>query len=219
MRGVPTINDAMSAAGETMDALPAQAPRTTRSGSAATLPREMAARSSDIRLERMVSEHAPGVWRFLRRLGIPEADVDDALQEVILVAARRIEDIVDGSEKSFLMSTAYRIARATRRVHARRGEISDEVLELSEHDAPAPDSMLEQKRARELLDEILSAMQIDLRAVFVLYELEALTMAEIADLLELAPGTVASRLRRARADFDARVARADKRLAHLRGHT
>jgi RNA polymerase sigma-70 factor (ECF subfamily) len=217
MPGVPTINDAMSA-GETVDALPAHAPRAAQPRLGVGMAHEMAAARSETRLERMVAEHAPAVWRFLRRLGIPEADVDDALQEVILVAARRIGDIVDGSEKSFLMSTAYRIARATRRAHARRAEVSDEVLELSEHDAPAPDSILEQKRARELLDEILNAMPIDLRAVFVLYELEALTMAEIADSLELAPGTVASRLRRARADFDARVARVDKRLAHRRGH-
>ena len=42
---------------------------------------------------------------------------------------------------------------------------------------------------------------------FVLYEIEELTMAEIASVLELPPGTVASRLRRARAAFSERVQR------------
>ena len=50
-------------------------------------------------------------------------------------------------------------------------------------------------------------MPLDLRTVFVLFELEELTMAEIAELLGLAPGTVASRLRRARQDYGAAVHR------------
>jgi RNA polymerase sigma-70 factor (ECF subfamily) len=50
-------------------------------------------------------------------------------------------------------------------------------------------------------------MPIDLRAVFVLYELEQLTSAEIAELLQIPPGTVASRLRRARESFESCVAR------------
>ena len=45
-------------------------------------------------------------------------------------------------------------------------------------------------------------MDESLRAVFVLYELEEMTMAEISETLELPPGTVASRLRRARACFE-----------------
>jgi RNA polymerase sigma-70 factor, ECF subfamily len=63
---------------------------------------------------------------------------------------------------------------------------------------PGPDELVDRDRARAALDAILAAMPLELRAVFVLYELEQLTMAEIAALLELPPGTVASRLRRAR---------------------
>jgi RNA polymerase sigma-70 factor (ECF subfamily) len=66
---------------------------------------------------------------------------------------------------------------------------------------------MDRERARDLLDRVLDEMDLDLRVVFVLYELEEMTMADIASSLELAPGTVASRLRRARADFGERVAR------------
>ena len=62
-------------------------------------------------------------------------------------------------------------------------------------------------RATPDLDDILAAMSDELRAVFVLHDIERLTMAEIAEVLDLKPGTVASRLRRARKDFDQRVAR------------
>ena len=61
--------------------------------------------------------------------------------------------------------------------------------------------MLDRARARALLDEILEAMPLELRAVFTLFELEQLTMAQIAPLLGVPQGTVASRLRRAREVF------------------
>jgi RNA polymerase sigma-70 factor (ECF subfamily) len=61
------------------------------------------------------------------------------------------------------------------------------------------------------LDRVLAAMPLDLRAVFVLYELDGFTMAEIAENLDLSPGTVASRLRRGREQFDARVERLSAR--------
>jgi len=61
---------------------------------------------------------------------------------------------------------------------------------------------IDDRRARALLDALLASMPLDLRTVFVLYELEELTMAEIARALDLPAGTVASRLRRAREAFE-----------------
>jgi RNA polymerase sigma-70 factor (ECF subfamily) len=77
---------------------------------------------------------------------------------------------------------------------------------------PGVEELIDRRRARELLDEILAAMTMELRLVFVLFEVEQLTMAEIARMLELPPGTVASRLRRAREDFAARVRRIEAKL-------
>jgi RNA polymerase sigma-70 factor (ECF subfamily) len=67
------------------------------------------------------------------------------------------------------------------------------------------EQLLDQKRARQILDQVLETMAPDLRMVFVLYELEELSMIEIANALTIPQGTVASRLRRARADFRDRV--------------
>jgi RNA polymerase sigma-70 factor (ECF subfamily) len=77
---------------------------------------------------------------------------------------------------------------------------------------PGADELMERRKAREMLDRVLDSLEIELRAVFVLYELDGFTMAEIADALELAPGTVASRLRRAREQFEARIARLERSL-------
>jgi len=73
--------------------------------------------------------------------------------------------------------------------------------------APLPDEELGDRRARAVLDGLLDALPADQRAVFVLHEIEELTMAEIAVALSLPPGTVASRLRRARELFDSLAAR------------
>ena len=67
--------------------------------------------------------------------------------------------------------------------------------------APGADEQLDAARTRAVLDGLLAQMPIELRTVFVLYEIEEMTMAEMATMLELPPGTVASRLRRSRERF------------------
>ncbi len=165
----------------------------------------------EARLRRIVNENFEAAWRFARRLGIPECDVDDVVQDVIWIAARRLDDIQSGSERAFVMATTYRVASDARRARARRNEVTDDVLTDVPDEQRRPDDLMGQRQARELLDRVLAAMPLDLRAVFVLYELDGFTMAEIAESLELSPGTVASRLRRGREQFDARVERLSAR--------
>lgn len=170
------------------------------------LPLEPSAIVAPDRLRALFDAHFDFVWRSLRRLGVPEATVDDATQEVFLVLSRRLDDVELGCEKSFLFSTALRVASTARRSHARRGAHDDSVDELVDG-APSPSDVVDRQNARRVLDRVLAALDLDLRAVFVLYELEEMTMAEIAAALDLAPGTVASRLRRARETFAAEAAR------------
>lgn len=176
--------------------------------SAPFLARSRTDRAGDVeaRLRQMVSEHVEALWRFLRRLGVREGDIDDAMQEIICVAARRDADIQPGKEKSFLFGTAFRIASELRRRGAYRHESPEETGGDPADPAPGPDELTDQAHARAVLDGVLDGMPLDLRAVFVLYELEEHTMSEISGLLGLAQGTVASRLRRAREHFDAAVA-------------
>jgi RNA polymerase sigma-70 factor (ECF subfamily) len=58
-----------------------------------------------------------------------------------------------------------------------------------------------------VLDGLLASLSDDAREVFVLFELEAMSTAGIAQALSLPMGTVASRLRRAREEFDAATKR------------
>lgn len=164
------------------------------------------------RLSELVKKELAPLWRFLRRLGLTEAEADDGAQQVFIVVARRLDEIDEGRERAFVFSTALNVAAKLHRSRNRRREVSDEELEGRRDSLPGLDELIDRRRARALLDEILEAMAEDIRIVFVLYEIEELTMAEIAGVLEVPPGTVASRLRRARTDFNARVARIEKRM-------
>src|SRR5690349_17768097 len=75
------------------------------------------------RLSALVGEHSAFVWRSLLRLGVPRADAEDAVQQVFLVASRRLDDIEPGRERAFLFSTALRIAARARRTQQRRREV------------------------------------------------------------------------------------------------
>jgi RNA polymerase sigma-70 factor (ECF subfamily) len=141
------------------------------------------------------------VWRVLRRNGVPGADADDAAQKVFLVLSRRMGEVVPGRELPFLLRTAVLVASDVRRTHRRRREVSDPAPELHSSRTPGPERELLHREALSQLDAILREMEEPLRVAFVLYELEEMTMAAIAETLEVPPGTVASRLRRARDRF------------------
>ena len=155
------------------------------------------------RLREAFVQHYAGVWRFLRRLGVVADRVDDAAQQVFLVAIESLPRIVPGFERAFLYGTAVRVAHGIRRRGTR--EIAGLDVELGSSPLPSPDELADQKRARELLDHLLEHVERDARTVFVLFEIEGFTVPEIADLLELPLGTAASRLRRAREQFQALV--------------
>lgn len=162
----------------------------------------------------MFDAHYDAVWRTLRRLGVPDAEVDDAAQRVFLVGARRLEDIRPGEEGKYLVGVATRVASEVRRRHPARREVPDDALAEVPDDAPGPEAALSQAEARAVLDEVLGGMPEDLREVLVLVEIEGMSGGEVAELLALPSGTVASRLRRAREAFSEGAQRWRARHAH-----
>jgi RNA polymerase sigma-70 factor (ECF subfamily) len=159
----------------------------------------------------LVRTHFGYVWRLCRRLGLSESDADDAAQQVFITAARRVADIRVGSERAFLYGVAANVVAKSRHAVARRRETGDAELDALEAELPNLEELSDQNRARRVLDALLDAMALELRVVFVLYEIEEQTIAAIAEALEIPAGTAASRLRRAREDFAARLARLEAR--------
>jgi len=151
------------------------------------------------------------VWRSLRRLGVPEAQLDDAAQDVFLVVYRRLPEFEARSTlKTWLFGIVLRVVSKLRRTERRK---PTEPLTGEPADArrAAPEELTESAEAARLVRELLTELGEDRRAVFVLAELEEMTAPEISVALSVNLNTVYSRLRAARRDFDAALARHRRR--------
>jgi RNA polymerase sigma-70 factor, ECF subfamily len=169
------------------------------------------------RLTRVAQEHLDFVWRCLRRFGVPAADADDAAQQVFLVAADKLSDVPVERERAFLFATAARIAANARRSIRRRQSAYDNLSQAPEEPRVSQDELSDQLRARALLDQVMADMPEDLREVFVLFEIEEISIQDIATTLEIPIGTVGSRLRRARQAFQQAVTRHRARIGFRQG--
>jgi RNA polymerase sigma-70 factor (ECF subfamily) len=160
-------------------------------------------------LAEIFREYAPFVWRGLRRLGVPESDVEDVCQEVFVVVHRKLGDF---EGRSSLKTWIYGICARTASDYRRSGRVRREVVT----DAPpeqaqeggGQDDAVALRQARATLDRILDQLDDDKRSVFVLYEIEELTMAEVAEALGCPLQTAYSRLHAARKIVEAGVAKA-----------
>jgi RNA polymerase sigma-70 factor, ECF subfamily len=167
-------------------------------------------------LRALFDAHYTSIWRLLCRLGVPQAQLDDAAQEVFWVAARKLAQIEAGKQHAFLYGVALRVAASEVRRQGRSPAHAElEALELSDG-APSPEERLDQARARALLDQVLDRLPLELRSVLVLFELEGLDVRAIAEVEGIPVGTVGSRLRRAREEFAVAAKRLRARLAPRR---
>src|SRR6478609_1799321 len=183
------------------------------SGPRITCPSAPTSQLDNARVAEMLRAHFRDVWRIVRRFGVPENGADDAAQDVFIIAARRLSDIAPGSERAFLLASAVRVAANARRaLGARRECAEDDSMPEGVDPRPNAEALLDQKRLRQLLDRVLDELTEDLRVCFVLYELEGMSSPEIAELLSIPIGTVASRLRRAREAFESAALKYKTRL-------
>lgn len=150
----------------------------------------------------LIDEHYAFIWRLLARLGVHADDVDDATQQVFMVLLTRERlTIQPGRERSFLFGIAVRVAREHRRRNKQRATHSAADFDAMAHPGLDLESLTDQQRARELLDRLVQSIPEELRMIFILFEVEGLPAIEVAALLDIPAGTVASRLRRARQCF------------------
>ena len=159
----------------------------------------------EARLRSMIDEYRDFVTRVLRDARTPPAEIDDQVQLTFIVAARKLDDVRIGCEKAFLFRIAMHHAAHAQRTLRRRREVSnDEDVECVEPSA-TPEQLTHVKKMRQSLDELLDQMETRARDVFIMHAFEELNTSEIATILGIPAGTVASRLRRARASFRSRA--------------
>ncbi len=143
-------------------------------------------------------EFAPFVWRALRRLGVPEADAEDISQEVFVTVHRKLPEF---EGRSTVRTWLYGICIRTASDHRRRAHVRRELATDRPPDrvtSPTQPRDLERRRARAALDRALDTLDDDKRAVLVLYEIEDLPMAEVAEAVGCPLQTAYARLYAAR---------------------
>ncbi len=153
----------------------------------------------------LYAEHFPRVWRNLSRLGVRRDLLDDAVQDVFLVVHRRAVDFGGRwSLKTWIFGIVVRVAkeyrRATRRHTARIERYAEAMSQPSERNSPA--DQVARREEIELLHRILGGLGEEERAVFVLVELEQLSVREAAEAASLSLTTCERRLRSARQRFE-----------------
>jgi RNA polymerase sigma-70 factor (ECF subfamily) len=148
-------------------------------------------------------EYAPRVNRWAARLGGPDCDAEDVVQEVFLVVSRKLDGSADQDR---LVSWIFEITRKIAANHRRRGRWrrlwagGDPLPDLHAQGAQ-PDALLERRRLAALFQRALDRLNDRQRTVFVLYELEGQSTLEIAELTRRNHSTVKVQLARARARF------------------
>jgi RNA polymerase sigma-70 factor, ECF subfamily len=159
------------------------------------------------RFDEVFRAHAPFVWRCLRRLGVSAADADDVTQEVFVIVHRKLHEY-DGraSLRAWIYGIARRKASDHRELsHKRHEAATGDLPDRPRDSSPSPESASDRRRKIARLDEALAELDEPKRVAFVLYEIEGLSLAEIAAATETAISTVHARLDAARKQLRAAV--------------
>lgn len=166
--------------------------------------------------EELFRAHAAFVASFVLRLGTPREAVDDVVQEVFLTVHRRGGyQAGPARPTSWLAAIALRVVSTHKRGERRRRTVPDEdaVLDAVSGER-TPLEAAEQRQALARVDQALAALDVDRRAVFILYEIEGESCDTIAAGFDVPVGTVHSRLFAARRAFVEAYARLEVRDAH-----
>jgi RNA polymerase sigma-70 factor (ECF subfamily) len=158
------------------------------------------ARRVELELEETYRVNYGFVWRSLRRLGVPEHAVDDAVHDVFVVAARRLQEFEGRAAiTSWLFAVAVRIAQHQRRAIARHERRRSALAQTVRADGGGPPrDAFARRDAMQTLHVLLDELDDEHRHVFILMELEQMTGREVAQMLGIKVPTVHSRLRAAR---------------------
>ncbi|HVX97185.1 MAG TPA: sigma-70 family RNA polymerase sigma factor [Polyangia bacterium] len=158
--------------------------------------------SDELTFDRVYAEHFPFVWRCLRALGISDAAVDDAAQDVFLIVHRQLGTFRGQSTlRTWLFAILRNVASNHRRAVGRGAAGRESIRQAASLGAPGPLEHAQNLEAAAFVQSFLAGLDEKKRAVFVLGALEEMSMPEVAAALSIPLNTAYTRLRRARADF------------------
>lgn len=180
------------------------------------LPVESSARSGiqlkgEVTYEQIYESSFDFVWRNARRLGVSDGAIDDVVQDVFIIAHRRLPEFEQRSSiRTWLFGILLKVAKDYRRSEKRRlarEQTSAELTVLEANDPASATDLIAKKQAAALVMELLENLDDDKRAIFVSVELEQMSVSEVAEAIGLNLNTAHARLRSARQAFEQALAR------------
>lgn len=146
------------------------------------------------RLRDLARQSTPAVVRFLSRHAYPltNGDVDDLVEEVLVVAWRRLDDVPEGAEVAWMIGVARNLLNNARRKHTRRVNAQRKVAPVGPG-ASAEEHVIANEQLRESLD----SLRAEDREILLLHYWEGLDAPALGVALRISPGAAATRLSRA----------------------
>lgn len=156
---------------------------------------------------KLYASELPSVYAFLYRLGVRGSDLEDLAHDTFAAAVDKW-DTYDPTRpvRPWLLGITFRIFSAASRRHAHRKEVLDDSIEPVDPGGGA-EAHVERQQERQLINEALEALEPERRAVFVMHELDGMTIPDIASAMGALVPTTYSRLRLGRDEFKSAVKR------------
>jgi RNA polymerase sigma-70 factor (ECF subfamily) len=156
----------------------------------------------------LFDDHVDFVWRVLRRHGVPERELDDVCQDVFMVVHRKLSEF---EGRSSVRTWIYAIASRVALVSRRKAYVRRELLEAPPYEPASPptqEDTVSHNRSLGVVERALAEMDPEKREAFVLYELEGMSVAELAGAIGVPENTALYRLHRAREELTQKLNRA-----------
>jgi RNA polymerase sigma-70 factor (ECF subfamily) len=173
----------------------------------APAPRDLLGRHEPFDFDAAFRTHFAYVWNSLRRLGVRDADLEDLTHDVFVALHKKREAFdVTRPMKPWLFAIAANVASDYRRKASHRREHIGDTLETPDR-TPGADAMLEHQEKQQLVQRAIASIEEGRVAVFLMHDLDGIAMPDVAVALGIPLNTGYSRLRLARADFEASIRR------------
>lgn len=158
------------------------------------------------RFSAMYDEQFEFVWRTARYLGEPYPSLEDAVQDVFLVAYRRFRDFeARSAPRTWLFSITLRVVSDHRRSRRRKHRLLDGLRNIVPKAVATPFEQTSRGEDGRALLRALDGLSEQQRAAYVMADLEDISVPDIARILDINLNTVYSRLRAARREVAGRL--------------
>ncbi len=182
-----------------------------------SLPEQGSGDANHQSVKELFAAHATFVAKFLWRMGAPDHEIEDLVQDVFLIAHSR-GGFVERQAKAttWLAAIAFRVWSSERRRFRRHSELpNDSALAQAQSQGPSPAEALATAESLERIRAVLDGIDERARAILILVDFEGSSCVEVAEALGVPVGTVYSRLHSARRRF----ARAYEKIGKKKGGT